>query len=103
MKKIKLYIHFEETGKTMEHTMSISDSLYKFLSLPYRNWGSDLYDYVVGKHEDAFHTHVFSIEGLILAGILDKKFGISQNEWVFADRNEEDGGNTIVYYVDIEK
>lgn len=101
MKKIKLYIFFEETGKTMEHTMSISDSLYKFLSLPYGGWDSDLTDIVLGKNEENFYEHIFDIESIIMGGIMDKQFGISQMEWTFDDREVK--GDTIFYHIYVEK
>lgn len=85
MKTLKLDILFNN-DKQIKKEIPISDEMYDYLMTPYRRWGNDMEKYV-GKNEDKFYDAVYTVQTILLGGMLEHYFGLDMNEWGIADQD----------------
>ena len=98
MKTLKLDILFTN-DKQLEKEIPISDEMYDYLMTPYKRWGDDMEKYV-GNNEDKFYDSVYTVQTILLGGILEHKFGLDMNEWSIADQDY--GRDYISFLIDVD-
>ncbi len=97
MKTLKLDILFT-SDKKLEKNIPISDEMYDYLMTPYKRWGDDMEKYM-GKNEDKFYDAAYTVQTILLGGILEHKFGLSLNEWGIDDQDY--GRDYVSFSIDV--
>lgn len=98
MKTLKLDILFTN-DRQIKRDIPISDEMFDYIMIPYKRWGSDMERYL-GDHEDKFYDSVYTIQTMLLVGILEHYFGLSINEWTVSDQDY--GRDFISFSIDVD-
>lgn len=98
MKTLKLDILFTSDKKLVK-SIPITDEMYEHLMTPYKRWGDDMEKYM-GKNEDKFYDAIYTVQTILLEGILEHYFGLTINEWSIEDQDYN--SSSISFSIDVD-
>lgn len=98
MKTLKLDILFNN-NKQIKKDIPISNEMYEHLMTPYKRWGDDMEKYM-GKNEDKFYDAIYTVQTILLEGILEHYFGLSIDEWTISDQDYN--SSSISFSIDVD-
>lgn len=98
MKTLKLDILFTN-DRQIKRDIPISDEMFDYIMIPYKRWGNDM-ERFLRDHEDKFYDSVYTIQTMLLVGILEHYFGLSIDEWTVSDHDF--GRDFISFSIDVD-